>query len=308
MSWAAIGGAAVSTVGGMLGGGGYSGPYRGYRKDMKGAVGRAEALSNRPYQAYTGQRVAGLNRNERMAGNLARSYGALTQPYLSRLESYAKFDPNQLSQYENPYLDRVLESRRRVIGEEYDRQMSDIKRRQSAMDAFRTGRSDLARSRLDNDRMLALDDAEAESRAAAFESAMGHYGNDRRLGATTDLGALGLALQGRNNQIGALSATGGVERGINQAQMDFDYGQFLEGRDWDVNNFGILLDSLRTAQGGPAGQQGSSDAGMLLGLLGTMMSNGAFNDVFSRMFNQPGAGAYTPGAGGVGPVLPSRTG
>lgn len=308
MTWATIGGAAITTAGSLLGGSsGPSGPYRGYRKDVKRAVGRAETLSNRPYQAYTGQRVAGLSGNERMAGNLARDYDSVTRPYLDRLSGYTQFDPGALSQYENPYLDRVLEARRRVIGEEFGRQSADLSRRQSAMDAFRTGRSDLARSRLEEARMRALDEAEAEARAGAFQTALGAYQNQQRLGATTDLGALGTALQARNNQIGALAATGGTERGINQAQLDFDYGQFLEGRDWDVNNFGILLDALRTAQGGPTGQQGPSDASLLAGLLGTAVSNGAFDSLFKNWGNQPGAGAYTPGAGGVGPVL-QRTG
>lgn len=303
--WGQLIGAGISAASSLLGGSsGPSPPYRGYRKDMKRAVGRAEELSNRPYRAYTGQRVAGLSSNERMAGNLARDYDSVTRPYLDRLSSYTQFDPGALSQYENPYLDRVLESRRRVIGEEFGRQSAELSRRQSAMDAFRTGRSDLARARLNEARLRALDDAEAEARAGAFQTALGAYQNQQQLGATTDLGALNTALQARNNQIGALAATGGTERGIRQAGLDFDYGQFLEGRDWDVNNFGIVLDALRTAQGGPAGERGPSDASLLAGLLGTAVSNGAFDNLFKKWGNQPGQGAYTPGPGGVGPVLP----
>lgn len=282
MSWGAIGGAAITTAGSLLGGGGNGGPPRWLRKANKAAVGRAEELSNRPYSSYTGDRVAGLSGNERQAGALARNWGAATQPYFDDLRSNAQFDPSQLSQYENPYLDRVLKARQRVIGDEYGRQLGVLTRNQSATDAFRTGRSDLARSRLDDNRMLALDDAEGEARAGAYQSALGAYQSNQQLRYNSDMGALGATLDSQRGQYGALMGSGGVERSIRQGQMDFDYGQFLEGRDWDVNNFGITLDALRTAQGSGAeqGQGGPSNGSLLAGLLGTVVSNYDWGDGF----------------------------
>jgi hypothetical protein len=213
-----------------------------------------------------------------------------------------QFRPGQLNRYINPYLDQVLENRQRVIGEEYGRQSADLARRQSAMDAFRTGRSDLARSRLNDYRLRALDDSEAEARAEAFDRAMAAYSGDRQMRLGANLGALQSTIQSQNSQIGALAQTGATSRAINQAQLDFDYGQFLEGRDWDVNNFGILLDALRVGQGVQGGQGGPSTGSLLAGLLGTAMSNGAFDNLFSQ-WRSPPPGSTTPGPGGVGPVL-----
>lgn len=302
MSWGAIGGAAISTVGSALSGGGSGGGMpRWLKKKNKSAVARAEALSNRPYTPFTGQRVAGLGQNERAAGALARNYSAGLQPYLRGLTSSTQFDPSQLSQYEDPYLDRVLESRRRVIGEEFGRQSADLGRRQSAMDAFGTGRSMLARSRLDEARMRALDDAEAEARSGAFNAAMGFYGDDRRLGAQANLGALQSTINAQNAQMGALAQTGATERSIRQAGMDFDYGQFLEGRDWDVNNFGVLLDALRTAQGAQ-GNSAPSDGELLTGLLGTAMSNGAFDGLFDRWTGSAPVNSAGDAAAGLGRI------
>ncbi|HEX4620495.1 MAG TPA: hypothetical protein VH208_02910, partial [Myxococcaceae bacterium] len=50
-------------------------------------------------------------------------------------------------------------------------------------------------------------------------------------------------------QIQDLMATGGIERVLSQSQLDFDYKQFLENRDWSVNNLGPLLNSIATAKG-----------------------------------------------------------
>lgn len=274
MAWAPVVGAGISALSSAFGGGNKSGSPTWLRKASKRAVGRAEELSNRPYHAYGGQRVAGLDPNERLGGQMARHWNQRLNPYLSNLRSSMQFDPSQLSQYENPYLDRVLSARQRVIGEEYGRQLGDLKSHQSAMDAFRTGRSDLARSRLEKNRMQSLDDAEGEARAGAFDSAMQSYLNQRQLGVQGNLGALGALGDAQRDQYGALMSSGGTRRGIAQGQMDFDYGQFLEGRDWDVNNFGVVLDALRAAHGSAGnGDTGPSNGSLLGGLLGTVVSN-----------------------------------
>lgn len=304
MSWGSIGGAAISTIGGALasqGGGG--GTPRWLKRASKGAVSRAEDLSNRAYTRYDAPRVAGLSNNEQQASGLAQSYGADVQPYLSNLRSDARFRAGALNQYMNPFTEQVLENQRRVIGEEYGRQYADLGRRQSAMDAFRTGRSDLARSRLNRDRLTALGDAEAEGRAGAFDRAMSAYAGDRALMTQANTGALGGFLNSRNSQIGALQSTGRTERGIEQAQMDFDYGQFLEGRDWDVNNFGVLLDALRAAQGG-AGTANSnpSTASLLTGLLGTAVSNGAFDGLFDKWTGTAPLNSADDAAAGLAPI------
>ena len=278
MSWGAIIGGGISAIGGTMASrsSGGSGSPRWLRTASRDAVERAKTLSNRGYRPYTGERVAPLGENETMAGEAARGFGAALQPFQDRLA--AGFTPGALSSFENPYIDRVLANQRRVIGEEYGRQSSALQSRQSAMDAFRSGRSDLARSRLDFNRLQALGDAEASGRAGAFDTAMRAFQTQQGL----DLGALGQIGQNQVSQIGVLGQTGATERGVRQAGMDFDYGQFLEGRDWDVNNFGILLDAIRAAQGGAEGSSGPSTASMLTGLLGTAVSNGAFSGLFNR--------------------------
>lgn len=207
------------------------------------AVQRARSIAGRPYTAFGGERVAGLSENERQASRLAGSFGDRFKPYQDRLAD--GFSRGALEQFENPYLDKVLAQRKRGIGEEFGRQSADLQRRQSAMDAFRTGRSDLARSRLDESRMRALDEAEAGARDEGFKTALEAYfrQGQQDLGAMETSGRLGAA------EIEGLARTGLTERSVAQAERDFDYGQFLERRDWDVNNLQPLLDAIQAARG-----------------------------------------------------------
>lgn len=238
------------------------------------ALGRAIDQSDRPYEAYGGQRVAGLSQNEQQASGLARSAFGQVQPYTQRLSG--GFSGQNISAFMNPYTDKVLASRKRGISDEFGRQMGDISRNQAATDAFRSGRSDLARSRANAARLRALDDATAETEAAAFESAKDSMFRQ----GSQDLSAIG-AISGANRSAQeGLMQTGGTERSISQANADFGYGQFLERRDWDVNNLNNLIAAIQGV-GSTAGttetmygkKPKKSTFGSLLGIAGTAVGS-----------------------------------
>ena len=44
-------------------------------------------------------------------------------------------------------------------------------------------------------------------------------------------------------------ATGGLQRVLDQGQLDFNYQQFLENRDWSVTNLQPLLNAIAAAKG-----------------------------------------------------------
>lgn len=282
MSWVAVGTTAVSVVGGAIAKN--NGPKssqssteqmpKWYEDSAKNAGDRANQIMNRDYSQYNGERVAGLGANEQGALSAAGSLGDKTQPYMSRLQ--AGFTPGALDQFANPYTDQVLGARKRAIGEEYGRQSSALASNQAATDAFRTGRSDLARSRLDSNRIRALDEATNQTKSDAWDKAMTGYMGQRN----SDIGALGATTSSEMNRINALGQTGQNERGVRQGQNDFNYGQFLERRDWDVNNLGPMLQFLQsTKTGGTTTSTGrtSSGAGGMLGgvaaLAGQFMQN-----------------------------------
>lgn len=252
------------------------------------ALNRAIGASDRPYEAYSGRRVAGLSGNEQQAGALARGAYGQVEPYAARLRG--GFSGENLSTFMNPYTDRVLNSRVRRIGDEFGRQMGDISRNQAATDAFRSGRSDLARSRVNASRLRAIDDATAETEAAAFESAKDSMFRQ----GSQDLGAIGaLSSASRAAQEG-LMETGAAERSIDQADLDFQYGQFLERRDWDINNLNNLISAIQglnstagTTETSYGKKPKKSTFGSILGIAGQAVG---------AMFGAPDLGGALGGA------------
>ena len=224
----------------------------------------ATGILNRPYTSYNGERVAPMSGNENAAYDAAGTMGAKLDPYENRLSQ--GFTPGALDQYMNPYVDKVLGARTRSINESYDTQKAGISANQAATDAFRTGRSDLARSRLGADRIRALDEATNSTKSDAFNEAMKSYfaqGNQ-------DVNALNATTGAETGRIGALAATGATKRGISQAQNDFNYGQFLEKRDWDVNNMNSVLAAIQGINPA-AGSTGTTTAKSSGGMLGEML-------------------------------------
>lgn len=224
---------------------------------------RAGDIMNRQYSEYHGNRIAGLGANEQSAYSAAGSLGDKTSPFMSRLQS--GFTPGALDKYTNPYTDSVLGARKQAIGEEYGRQSSALANNQAATDAFRTGRSDLARSRLDSNRIRALDEATNQTKSDAWDKALGAYNQQNQ----SDIGALGATTNSELGRIGALSQTGATERGNRQANNDFNYGQFLERRDWDVNNLGPMLQFLQSTKTGGTSTSTSSQGSNIGGMLGS---------------------------------------
>lgn len=225
------------------------------------ALQRADAVSQRPYQAFGGEQVAGLSQNELQAQRMASAFGNQ-----QRQQMQGGFQASNLDQFKNPYIDQVLGNQRRVLGQEYGRQSASLAAGQSAMDAFRSGRSDLARSRLDQNRATALGDAEAVGQAGAFDSAMKNYFQNQQ----QQQSAFTTAQD-------ALNRTGANERGVRQAQDTADYSNFLEKRDWDVNNLQPLFAGLTAAKGGAMNTTTSTGPakdywGAAAGLLGTAIS------------------------------------
>lgn len=264
MTWGAIGAAAVTVVGGAIAKN--NGPKSRsqttdqmpswYENNASAAGDKANQIMNRDYSQYAGNRIAGLGANEQSAYSAAGSMSDKTSPFMSRLQQ--GFTPGALNQYMNPYTDSVLGARKRSIGEEYGRQSASLAQNQAATDAFRSGRSDLARSRLDANRIRALDEATDQTKSDAWDKGLQAYNQQNQ----SDIGALGATTNSEMNRIGALSQTGATERGIRQGQNDFNYGQFLERRDWDVNNMGPMLQFLSaTKTGGTSTTTGSQSSG-----------------------------------------------
>lgn len=208
-----------------------------YEQTGQAALTRATQLADRPYTPFSGERVAGLSANEQQGSAMA----AAPVNYQSQIDRLgAGYSGEAISGFMNPYVDSVLGARTRGIDNSYQSQKADLNRNAAATDSFRSGRSDRQRAQLDSSRFRAIDEATNDTKKSAFENAQTAYFNQ----GNQDVSAIG-ALEGANrSRVGSLMDTGAADRGIRQATDDFNYGEHLERRDWDMNNLNNLLAAI----------------------------------------------------------------
>lgn len=228
------------------------------------AVDRAKEIADRPYQAFTGSRIAGLSENERMASQLARTGQDEARGYIDeagrRISQLGTFDQADITGYMNPYVDAVLSPQLREANRAYERNRSALLN--SKAGAWGGDRVAFEASELARQHGELVTDITAKAHSDAFDRAtqLWSQDQDRQLRAAEALRAVGGDVARLNReQIQDLMATGGVERLLRQAELDFDYQQFLENRDWSITNLGPLLDALSTAQSGERNRQPQVD-------------------------------------------------
>lgn len=217
-------------------------------------LGRASAIADRPYTPYTGQRVAGLSGNEQQASALARTGTADTRRLYDKSESAIDastkaFNKDNLEPYLSPYRDSGIQKENDV----YDREKSSLLN--SKAGAWGGDRSAFQESELTRQHMGAIGDINAQ----AYKDATNAFfaDSDRQQRAAQAYESVGGDIAQLNrSQIQDLMATGGIERTLNQADLDFNYQQFVENRDWDITNLEPLLRAL-----GPTGQPNQSPSG-----------------------------------------------
>lgn len=218
------------------------------------AVGIAERIADRPYTPYEEQRIADLSEGERVAGERALEFGQDYQSDLERSRELTEqgvtaFTDADMQGYMSPYISGALDPAARELREEIARQQQGISGRAGMQGAFGGARHGIAEAEGRRGGLEAMSDLYGRGYQQAFESARDQFNRDRDVFArgAEQFRATGQAGQQMLGQdIQNLLTTGGVKRQLEQAGLDFDYGQFIEARDWDVNNLKPLLDTLST--------------------------------------------------------------
>ncbi len=243
-------------------------------------VSRATAIADRPYTPYTGETVAPLSANQVTAsGNAAREGGQL--PLYQQMAG-RQWNADTAKQYMNPYISGVLDSSARNLTQQYGSQLADYQRKSGMNDAFGVGRSAALTGALNKNYDQTLSDMYTTGRANAYNNAQGAFAND-----TNRYGALA------NNTMQNLENTGAVAQQQQQNVDTSKYKQFLEQRDWSVNNMGPLLSAL--------GKQGDNHVTPAPGdMLGSIMGGAAAGyGMYTGMGNKqmPTSSSGQPGVG-----------
>lgn len=269
---------------------------------------RADAYANQPWTGLTPeQRVAGFTPDQQAAfessrdirGDSASLYDMLRNritgdmgPNGALAGLMTPFNKADIASYMNPYTEAVL-----------DPAIADIERRSATSrnaliaNSAKTGsfggsRNAIAQQELERNTLGEIGRTSANERARAFNEAAQQYRNDQQILPglqQRDYANLGMLFSQNAarlpTEVNSLLATGGLQQGLNQANLDVNASNFLESRDWGQRGINALLSALgtggtlgasttRTEQGPEANRLGQI-VGATTGLLGSLGSAGA---------------------------------
>jgi hypothetical protein len=217
---------------------------------------RGETEFNKPYQAYTGQRVAQLNPMEQAAANV---YTNQILPQSGQLAGIGQdiatagaqtYDTATAQAYANPYENQVVSGALRDLREAYGQSQQSLNASAIGAGAFGGSRQGI-QNVLGAERFIeSAGDTSARLRQAGFESGANRFMADR----SAQMSGLGAKLGAATTQIGALErASAGLAgygtqaRGIEQAGLAEGYRDFIEEREFGGNQVKQMIGALSGA-------------------------------------------------------------
>jgi len=281
---------------------------------------RAQEAADIPFQAYTGDRIAGMSPEEMQAQAAAQGLfgtafgfdptGQLQQlasqqaPQLGDVQSLLDVD---IGAYQSPYQQQVID-----LTEQDFARRRDLQRQQAEDVAMRAGAFGGSRGTIyEQEALRPLQEQEARTaaglRQAGFEQAQRAAESDiarqqqlamlapelELRGRQQQAGLLGGLLGGQQQALGTLAGFGELGRGLGQAERDFAFGEFMRQQQYPAYQLGLLgqgVSGMPSLIGQTQTTQSSPGLGGILsgatGLLGAGFSGGFFNPLSEKMWKE----------------------
>jgi hypothetical protein len=233
-------------------------------------LGKAEALSNAPYQRYTGERIAGFSPMQQQSfqsmANLqpARQLGIATQMggiaglgALGAGQNYQRMatDPNAMQAYMSPYVENALAPQMREAARQSAMLGQENQARAVQQGAFGGSRSALVEA--ERQRNLAQQQGdiygrgmqsafEQAQRAQQFGSTLGLQGLQTAGQMASTLGQLGQTQFGQQKDIiQGQAAAGAQQQALEQKRLEQQYADFAAQRQHPYTQLAFMSDMLR---------------------------------------------------------------
>jgi len=281
---------------------------------------RAQEAADIPFQAYTGDRIAGMSPEEMQAQAAAQGLfgtafgfdptGQLQQlasqqaPQLGDVQSLLDVD---IGAYQSPYQQRVID-----LTEQDFARRRDLQRQQAEDVALRAGAFGGSRGTIyEQEALRPLQEQEARTvaglRQEDFEQAQRAAESDiarqqqlamlapelELRGRQQQAGLLSGLLGGQQQALGTLAGFGELGRGLTQAEKDFAFSEFMRQQQYPAYQLGLLgqgLGMMPQLVGQTQTTQSSPGLGGILsgatGLLGAGFSGGFFNPLSEKMWKE----------------------
>ena len=207
-------------------------------------------LANQPYIPYTGARVAGFNPDQLQGFDATRNMFGQSMGYdprgslnaLANMQAPSILD-RDIGAYQNPYTQQVIDttladldrSRQMAIGRDQDRAIG--------AGAFGGSRSGILEA--ETNRAFADQAARTAAglRQGGFDRATSLAGQDigREIqNRMFQSGLFGSQLADQYKNLGLLANIGRQQQGLQQAGLDQGYAQFMDARNYPMQQFGFL--------------------------------------------------------------------
>jgi len=211
---------------------------------------RAQALSNRPYTAYKGQRIAEFDPYQTQA---QQGIAGLQTPEEFDLAKGMMRDPGKFTReeadfYMSPYESLVSDIAARKMREESARQQMATNLSAAKQGVYGGGRQAVLEGMRGRDLMTGVGDLYAQQRQASFLNAQEQFERDRqaRMAASQGLMGLGTNRQAADLQrLGALGEAGKERQDRQQLKLDTAWQDFLRQRDYPMEQLGFYSNVVR---------------------------------------------------------------
>lgn len=254
-----------------------------FKKAQEELFARASAESKKPYEAYSGERIAGLTQLQKDAqaaaeqnlGAFAKS-GATQQAtnLMNQAGQVAgeRFEGATVDQYMNPYIQNVVNRSMANLGEIAGQQRQGRDATQIGAGAYGGSRAAIENALAQEREMKAGGDLTAQLYGQGFEQGRSAFMTDRS-GRYSDLmtrAQMTPAMQLQKQQAamqeaGAAGQYGALQQALNQAQMSENYKDFIEQQGYGRGQLGFLSQILGNAPIRSYGEQREGTQDQVIG-------------------------------------------
>ena len=214
---------------------------------------QASALAERPFEAYTGPRVADFTPDTQSAFAGVRANQGAYQPQLAEAgalttQAGKSFDQAAYEQYANPFQQNVTDMAGREMNRQYDQALLGQNAQARQAGAFGGSRHGILNAENERNRMQNMADLQFRGAQQGFQNAQQMFGTDqaRALQAGSQAGQLGsLQSQMGYQDAQALQGIGSQQQALEQQSVDAAYGDYLEQREYPFRQTNFALGALR---------------------------------------------------------------
>ena len=244
-------------------------------------------IFNTPFQAYTGQRIAGLTPEQILAKNTAKGLFSDSFSYDPRSELNTMFQDTpslattDLSAYQNPFTNEVIDNTISDLDRARKIQLQSDQDAAIGQGAFGGSRSAILESETNRNFADRAGDIASRLRSQGFDRATNLANLDINRGLQSDLyrsNILGNQLADQYKSLGLLTGYGDRDQALNQAGLDFNYNEFLRGYDDPFRRFSALTGAV---SGMPTGS--TTTTSNRRGLLGRANDAVGIYDSFNQL-------------------------